>query len=146
MTVSSYLEALEPERKEIISKLRQIVLKNLPSGFEEIIQYKMIGYVVPKSTYPKGYHCDGNEPLPFLHLANQKNFIALYHMGIYANKELSDWFITEYKSIIGKKPDMGKSCIRFKKMQEIPFDLIAELCLKITPQDWIQTYEQTFKK
>jgi hypothetical protein len=146
MTVNDYIEALDTNRKEAFSRLRQTILTNLPSGFEETIQYKMIGYVVPKMTYPKGYHCDGNEPLPFLHLANQKNYIALYHMGIYANKDLYNWFVEEYKNQTGKKPDMGKSCIRFKNLENIPFDLIAKLCTKFTPIDWIQSYEQAFKK
>lgn len=146
MTVNDYIESLPSDRIEVIQKLRKIIQDHLPSGFEEMIQYKMIGYVVPKSIYPKGYHCDGNEPLPFLHLANQKNFVALYHMGIYANKELSDWFVNEYKSLTGKKADMGKSCIRFKKTQEIPYDLIGQLCTKITPQEWVSIYENAFKK
>jgi uncharacterized protein YdhG (YjbR/CyaY superfamily) len=146
MTVIDYIESLLSDRKEIIQKLRQIIQDHLPTGFEEVIQYKMIGYVVPHSIYPKGYHCDTNQPLPFLHLASQKNHIALYHMGLYVNPALLEWFTNTYINIKGKKPDMGKSCIRFKKDSDIPYELIAELCQKITPQEWISMYEQAFKK
>ncbi len=127
-------------------KLRATILENIPTGFEEQMSYGMIGYVVPKSKYPKGYHCDTNLPLPFINIANQKNFIALYHMGIYANKELLDWFVSEYPKHCKRKLDMGKSCIRFKKPEEIPFELIAELMRKVTPEKWIELYENNIKK
>jgi hypothetical protein len=114
-------------------------------GFEERMSYGMIGYVVPKSLYPAGYHCDPKLPLPFVNIASQKNFIALYHMGIYTNPELLQWFQSEYAQQCKYKLDMGKSCVRFKRMDDIPFDLIAELMGKMTPEDWINRYESAFK-
>lgn len=129
-----------------MEKLRSAIKANLPNGFEETMNYGMIGYVVPHSLYPDGYHCDPSLPLPFMNLASQKNFIGVYHMGIYANKEMHDWFVKEYQQRVGKKPDMGKSCIRLKKMEAIPYDLIGELANKTTPEDWIATYETSIKK
>lgn len=144
-TPAQYLAELPEERKPIVNKIREIILANLPNGFEEQISYGMLGYVVPKSIYPKGYHCDTKLPLPFIALASQKNFIALYHMGIYAENDLLNWFTDEYKKT-GWKLDMGKSCIRFTKMDKIPFDLIGELCTKMTVDHWINTYENAFIK
>jgi hypothetical protein len=106
----------------------------------------MLGYVVPHSIYPSGYHCDPKLPLPFINLASQKNFIALYHMGIYADKNLESWFVSEYPKHVKTKLDMGKSCIRFKKMDDIPFDFIGELATKVTVEDWILNYEKAFRK
>ena len=140
-TVEDYMEALPPDRKETITKLRKIIQDNLPEGFEENFSYGMIGYVIPLSRYPRGYHAKKDEPLPFLSLASQKNYIALYHMGLYAKKELEDWFREEYTKRISSKLDMGKSCIRFKNLQNIPYDLIAELCSKITVNEYITAYE-----
>ena len=145
-TPDEYIAKLPEERKEAVSKLRETIKKNLPKGFEECINYKMIGYVIPHSQYPDGYHCDPKLPLPFINIASQKNFVALYHMGIYSKPELLDWFVGEYPKHVKTKLDMGKSCIRFKNIQTIPYDLIGELCQKITPQDWIKTYEQNIKK
>ncbi|MDC0561909.1 DUF1801 domain-containing protein, partial [Bacteroidia bacterium] len=119
--------------------------KNIPSGFEECINYGMIGYVVPKSVYPAGYHADPSLPLPFANIASQKNFIALYHMGIYSDPDMLKWFQTEYAQHCKYKLDMGKSCIRFKRMDDIPFDLIAKLMGKMTPKDWINRYESSLK-
>ncbi|CAM4111108.1 DUF1801 domain-containing protein [Gillisia limnaea] len=141
-----YVQELPEERKAIIQKLRKIILDNLPDGFEETMSYGMIGYVIPHSVYPKGHHCTPKLPLPFINIASQKNFVALYHMGIYADKNLLNWFTSAYKKISGRKLDIGKNCIRFKKTEAIPYNLIAELVSKITPQDWIQTYEETIKK
>jgi len=141
-----YLEKVPEERREALNKLRSVIKKNLPEGFEETMSYGMIGYVVPHSMYPDGYHCDPSLPLPFLNLASQKNYIAVYHSGIYANKEMHEWFIKEYRKKTGKKPDMGKSCIRLKNIEEIPFNLIGELSSKITPQEWINSYEKSIKK
>ena len=141
-----YLEQIPEERQAAFSKLRQTIVKNLPKGFQEGISYGMIGYVVPHSLYPAGYHCDPKLPLPFLSIASQKNFIAFYHMGIYAKKELLDWFVAEYPNHCKTKLDMGKSCVRFKKMYDIPYDLIAELCSKMTPQEWIDLYEKAIKR
>ena len=140
-----YIKQLPDDRKGAIIKLRQIILENLPAGFKEEMSYGMIGYVVPKRLYPAGYHCDPKLPLPFLNIASQKNFIALYHMGIYSDKNLFDWFTGEYPKYSNSKPDMGKSCIRFKKSSEIPFKLIAELVRRIPPEKWIEIYESNFK-
>lgn len=145
-TVEDYINQLPEDRQIAIKKLRQIILDNLPKGFEEGITYKMIGYYVPHSIYPNGYHCDPKLPLPFINVASQKNFIALYHMGIYAKQELLNWFIAEYPKHCKYKLDMGKSCIRFKKLNAIPYDLIAELVQKMTTEEWITTYEKTTKK
>jgi len=134
------------ERKPIISKLRKIIKDNLPKGFEEGVNYKMLGYYVPHSIYPEGYYCDPKLPLPFMNLASQKNSINLYHSGVYAKKELYDWFVAEYPKHSKRKLDMGKSCIRFKKMDDIPYDLIAELCTKLTVNEWINIYESAIKK
>lgn len=145
-TVATYLEKVPEERKAAFEQIRSEILSNLPAGFEECINYGMLGFVVPHSLYPKGYHCDPKLPLPFINLASQKNFIALYHMGLYANKELYDWFTLEYAKVCKYKLDMGKSCIRFKRMDDIPFELIGELCRKISPSDWIALYESAFVK
>ncbi|MDI5896352.1 DUF1801 domain-containing protein [Flavobacterium algoritolerans] len=145
-TVSAYLEEIPEERKDALKKLREIILKNIPKGFVEQMTYGMIGYVVPHSIYPNGYHCTPELPLPFISFASQKNFIALYHMGIYANPELLNWFVTEYPKHSTQKLDMGKSCIRFKKANQIPFELIAELAQKMSVQEWITCYESQIIK
>lgn len=146
VTTSEYLESLPDDRKQAMVKLRDAILKNLPEGFEEGMSYGMMGWAVPHSTYPKGYHCDPKQPLPFLGIASQKNFIAVYHMGVYADKELYDWFVAEYPKYVKTKLDMGKSCIRFKKMETIPYELIGELASKMTVQQWIDLYESAFKR
>ena len=145
-TVDEYISKLPEDRKAPVSKLRETVRSNIPSGFEECISYKMIGFVVPHSLYPSGYHCDTKLPLPFINIASQKNFIALYHSGIYADKNLLDWFVKEYPNHVKTKLDMGKSCIRFKKIENIPYELIAELCQKMTVQDWISLYEKSINR
>jgi uncharacterized protein YdhG (YjbR/CyaY superfamily) len=144
--IETYLQAIDPTKKEAYEKLHTVVLENIPEGFEETFIYGSIGYVVPKSTYPNGYHCDPKVPLPFVNIACQKNFIALYHMGIYANNDLLEWFTTEYPKHCKYKLDMGKSCIRFKKMDDIPYELIAELMGKMSMEQWIQIYESNLKK
>ena len=141
LTPQDYFDSLPEERKESMNHLRKVILDNLPEGFSEEMSYGMIGYVVPHSIYPAGYHCDPKLPLPFINIASQKNFIALYHMGLYLNKEIMEWFISEYPKYSKSKPDMGKSCIRFKKTDQIPFQLIAELVRKMSVNDWIETYE-----
>jgi len=145
-TPEEYVAQIPEERKPIISKLTKIIKDNLPEGFEEVLNYKMLGYYVPHSIYPEGYHCDPKLPLPFMNLASQKNSINLYHSGIYAKKELYDWFVAEYPKHAKRKLDMGKSCIRFKKMDDIPYDLISELCTKLTVNKWINIYESGIKK
>lgn len=141
----NYIEQLPIERQKPMQKLRKTLLENIPDGFFEGTCYGMIGYSVPHSIYPAGYHCDPKQPLPFISIASQKNFIALYHMGIYANPNLLDWFVTEYPKHSKFKLDMGKSCIRFKKPEHIPFELIAELARKMSVQEWIETYEANYK-
>ena len=145
-TVSAYLEEIPEERKDTLKKLRATILKNIPKGFVEQMTYGMIGYVVPHSIYPNGYHCTPELPLPFMSFASQKNFIAVYHMGIYANPELLNWFVTEYPKHSTQKLDMGKSYIRFKKVDQIPFELIAELAQKMSVQEWITCYESQIIK
>lgn len=141
-----YINSLSEDRKIYMEKLRHVILKNLPKGFEEGMNYGMMGYYVPHSIYPKGYHCKPTDPLPFMGFASQKNSINFYHMGIYANKELYDWFVAEYSKYSTRKLDMGKSCMRFKKFEDIPFDLIGELVTKISVENWIATYESAFLK
>ena len=144
-TVIEYLNELPEERKEAFLKLRNSILNTLPKGFEEQMSYGMLGYVVPHSIYPTGYHCNPKLPLPFINIGSQKNFFALHHLGIYANPQLLDWFTTEYPKHSSQKLDMGKGCIRFKKMDQIPFDLIMELAGKMTVEDWIESYETQIK-
>lgn len=146
MTVQDYIDDISEDKKEAFMKLREVILKNLPAGFEERIIYKMVGYVVPFSTYPDGYHCDTKLPLPFINIAAQKNFIAIYHMGIYADENLLNWFVEEYPKHAKTKLDMGKSCMRFKKIDDIPYDLIGELMSKMSVENWIELYTSKFKK
>jgi hypothetical protein len=146
MTVETYLNQLATERIEPMLKIRQSILDNMPKGFEECINYSMLSYVVPHSIYPAGYHCDPKLPLPFMALASQKSHIGFYHMGIYADDMLLNWFQDEYAKACRYKLDMGKSCIRFKKMDDIPYDLIGELVAKISVQDWISMYENNLKR
>ena len=145
-TVDQYMTELPDERKPAMEKLRAIIRKNLPKGFEETMNYGMMGYVVPHSVYPAGYHCDPKLPLPFMGLASQKNSINFYHMGIYANPELLAWFTAEFPKHVKGKPDMGKSCLRFKKPEQIPYDLIGELVKKVSAEEWIDCYERVYKK
>ncbi|TDE26849.1 DUF1801 domain-containing protein [Flavobacterium ranwuense] len=145
-SVAEYLKELPEDRKKVMIELREIILKNIPKGFIEQMSYGMMGYVVPHSIYPSGYHCTPELPLPFIGVASQKNFIAVYHMGIYANPELLNWFVTEYPKHSIQKLDMGKSCIRFKKLDQIPFDLITELVQKMSVEEWITCYESQIKK
>lgn len=141
-TPDEYIEQLTEERKEAVSKLRDVIRKNLPEGFEETISYGMIGYVVPHERYPAGYRPDPKLPLPFINIASQKNHIALYHSGVYTIQTLHDWFLNEYPKHSDKKPDMGKSCIRFKKPDQIPYELIGQLATKVTVDEWIHAYEE----
>ena len=139
-TVIQYIDSLPEERKAAITKLRKTIKANLPKGFEEVMSYGMIGFVVPHSIYPSGYHCNPKLPLPFINIGSQKNYIAMHHMGLYANKNLLDWFVGEYEKVPSKL-NMGKGCIRFKKPEEIPFELIGELAKKVNVQQWIDTME-----
>ncbi|GEO05288.1 hypothetical protein AAE02nite_29520 [Adhaeribacter aerolatus] len=146
ITPQAYLDTLPADRKHAMSQLREILLENLPAGFAEVMNYGMIGYVVPHTLYAPGYHCNPEEPLPFINIASQKNFVALYHMGLYAAPDLLAWFTQEYPKHVKTKPDMGKSCIRFKKMAGIPYVLIGQLASKLSPQQWIALYESQLKK
>ncbi|MBK9106828.1 MAG: DUF1801 domain-containing protein [Saprospiraceae bacterium] len=145
-TVNEILTSLPDERIEAFNKLHDVILKNLPKGFEAAISYGGLGYVVPHKIYPGGYHCKPSEPLPFAGLASQKNSINFYHMGIYADPKLLNWFVTEYPKHSKQKLDMGKSCIRFKKFDEIPYKLIGDLMQKVSVEQWIQIYETKLKK
>ncbi|MEO5909811.1 MAG: DUF1801 domain-containing protein [Pelobium sp.] len=145
LTPDQYVEQLPQERQEPINHLRNVIMQNLPGDFIETISYGMIGYVIPHSIYPGGYHCDPRLPLPFMNIASQKNFIAVYHMGVYADDSLLNWFLEEYPKHTTAKLDMGKSCMRFKKLELIPFDLIGELASKMTAEKWIETYEDKFR-
>ncbi|MFS4466635.1 DUF1801 domain-containing protein [Maribacter sp. 2210JD10-5] len=145
-TPAAYMAQLPEERKPVVSKIRETIREHLPEGFEEQMSYGMLGFVVPHSVYPAGYHCDTKLPLPFINLASQKNYVALYHSGIYADKKLFDWFVAVYPKHCKRKLDMGKSCIRFKDMNDIPYELIAELCTKMSVKDWITLYEKNIKR
>lgn len=145
-TPDEYIAQLPEERISAIKKLRKTIKDNLPDGFEETMSYGMIGYVVPHSIYPDGYHCAPDTPLPFMSIASQKNFIALYHMGIYSDEELLNWFTKEYPNYVKTKLDMGKSCIRFKKIETIPYQLIGELVQKMSVQEWVDKYESAIKR
>ena len=145
-TVAEYYANIPEERKAAMNKLRQTIRDSLPEGFEEGLSYGMPRWVVPRSIYPAGYHCKAEEPLPFMSLASQKNSINFYHMGMYANPELYNWFVSEYPKYCKRKLDMGKSCVRFKKIEEIPYNLVAELCAKMTAKEWIGIYEKRFKR
>ncbi|MGZ2371414.1 DUF1801 domain-containing protein [Ancylomarina sp. YFZ004] len=141
-----YIKQIPEERQAAFAKLRNMILKNLPQGFEECMSSGMIGYVVSHSIYPSGYHCDTRLPLSFMNIASQKNFVAFYHMGLYANKDLLDWFVSEYPKHCKLKLDMGKSCVRFKKVDQIPFELIGQLVAKMSAQEWIDHYESLIKQ
>ena len=141
-----YINKAPEERHAALTTLRKTIAEHIPDGFEEGMIYKMIGYYVPHSVYPNGYHCDPKTPLPFINFASQKNSINLYHMGIYADRNLHDWFVNEYPKHCKRKLDMGKSCIRFKSMEDIPFELIGELATKMSVNRWINIYEDAFKK
>lgn len=145
-TPTAYVDSLPEDRKKAMNELRKVIVKNLPNGFHEEMSYGMIGYVIPHTLYPAGYHCKPELPLPFLNIASQKNFIAVYHMGMYADKKLLDWFTAEFPKHSKAKLDMGKSCIRFKKPEHIPFELIGELATKMTVKEWIALYEKNYKK
>lgn len=144
-TPKQYLDELPEDRKPAIQKLRKAILDNLPKGFVEEISYGMLGYVVPHTLYPNGYHCDPQLPLPFMSIASQKNFIAVYSMVVYSDKKLYAWFTKEYAKHCKGKLDMGKSCIRFKKMDDIPYELIGQLAGKVSVKEWISAYEEMLR-
>lgn len=141
-TPSSYLAALDDERRGPMTRLHRLISKRLPAGFEITIASNMLAYVVPLSKYPKGYHANPKQPLPFINLASQKSHIALYHLGLMADAELLRWFTAEWKKTTSAKLDLGKSCLRLKKLDAIPYELIGELASQRTPKEWIATYEK----
>lgn len=145
-TVPAYMAALPDERRKPMAKLRATVRKHLPKGFKEMMNYGMPGWGVPHSRYPDGYHCDPKLPLPFLNIASQKSHIGFYHMGIYADAKLLKWFEREWPKHVETKLDMGKSCIRFKKPDSIPYELLGDLCTRMTPDDWIALYEKQIRR
>jgi hypothetical protein len=142
-TPKEYMDALPEDRRIIVSAIREVIKKNLPHGFAEVINYGMLGYVVPYSRYPAGYHADPRQPLPFINIASQKNHIAVYHMGLYQG-ELLDWFLEQWRLTGKRKPDMGKSCIRFRKAGDVPLELLGKLAARLTPAEWIALYESRF--
>jgi hypothetical protein len=145
-TVTDYIDSLPPERKQAVSTIRKTILKHLPKGFAEVMNYGMIGYVVPHQLYRPGYHVDPRQPLPFLGLASQKNYISFYHMALYDRGPLHEWLVDAWPEATAQKLDMGKCCVRLKKPEDIPLDVIAELVKKMTPAQWIAAYEQNLKK
>lgn len=145
MTIDEYLEALSPDRKEPIERLMAVIRGHLPDGYQEVINYGMPSWVVPHSMYEAGYHVKPELPLPFLGLASQKSHIGLYHMGLYASPHLMDWFVAEYPKHCKTKLNMGKSCIRFKHVAKLPYELVGELCSRMSPQQWITVYESQVK-
>ena len=142
--ILEYKKNVPEDKKDVFDKLMKTVRENIPKGFSEELSYGIPAWVVPHYLYPKGYHCSPELPLPFVSIASQKNFIALYHMGIYATPELLDWFMKEYPKHSKRKLNMGKSCIRFKKMDDIPFELIGDLMKKMNPKEWMEKYESAF--
>lgn len=144
-TVDAYLAELPEDRQKALNELRKVIKKNLPKGFQECMNYGMIGYVVPHSKYPAGYHCNPKDPLPFMNIASQKNSVNLYHMGIYGDPKLLKWFQEAHAKASPKKLDMGKSCVRYKNLEDIPLKLIGELASKLSPDDWIKRYESVLR-
>ncbi|CAN5196595.1 DUF1801 domain-containing protein [soil metagenome] len=144
-TPDEYIAGLPEGRRLAISALRKVINDNLPKGFREEMGYGHMGWVVPKETYPPGYHCDPTQPLAFMGIASQKNHIALYSMCLYGNVKQLDWFRAEWPKYSKKKLNMGKSCIRFTKLEDIPLALIGKLASQVTPQQWIDIYEKDFK-
>lgn len=145
-TIEQYMAELPEDRKAAMEKLYKVFKKQLPKGFKDTMQYGMISFVIPHSKYPAGYHCNPKDALPFLSIASQKNFIAVYHMMVYSDAKLHKWFSDEYAKLDIGKLDMGKSCIRFKKLEKIPYELMGELAAKVTPDEWIKRYEEILKK
>ena len=139
-TIEEYLERLPEDRQAALRKLRAVIRKNLPKGFAEQMQYGMIGYVVPHSVYPDGYHCNPKEPLPFAGLASQKNHMAIYLMTVYQSVGLEAWLRGEFAQR-KKKLDLGKSCLRFKKLDDLPLDVVGELFGKVSLAEYVERYE-----
>jgi len=144
-TIEEYFAQIPDERKPALTKLWDTIRNNIPEGFDEQLGYGLPGFVVPHSIYADGYHCDPKKPLPFINVASQKHFIGFYHMGIYSDPKLLKWFTESYPKHSSRKLDMGKSCIRFKKIDQIPYVLLGKLVSKISVEDWINIYESNVK-
>jgi hypothetical protein len=143
-TVNDYLAELPADRREAIQVVRAVILKNLDKTYEEGMQYGMIGYYVPHRVYPAGYHCDPKQPLPYVALASQKHYMSLYIGCVYGDNDYAKWFIAAWKKT-GKKLDMGKSCVRFKKVEDLALDVIAEAIRRTPAKKYIQFYEMAMK-
>jgi len=150
-TVDAYLASLPDDRRAAISAVRKVILDNLDPAFEEGISYGMIGYCLPHKLYPSGYHCDPKQPLPYAGLASRKDSMSLYMMFLYIGEQgsgpggESDWFETEWRKT-GKKLDMGKACVRFKKVEDIPLELIAEAFRRVPAKTFVATYDNVMAK
>lgn len=140
-TVTEYINSLPLLRRPVIRAVRRVIKANLPAGYREVMQYGMITYVVPLTLYPAGYLGKKDVPLPYLALASQKNYLALYLMNIYGDKKAEEWFKREYQAS-GKKLDMGKSCLRFRRLEDLPLDLIGQAVARTSPAQFIKIYEQ----
>jgi len=143
-TVEEYLTGLPPDRREAISAVRKVILDNLPKGYQECMSYGMIGYVVPHSIYPKGYHCDPKLPLPFVNLGSQKNHMALYLMNLYGQPKNEQWFRKAWEGA-GKKLDMGKACVRFKRLEDVPLEVVGQAVARTPVADYIARIESFFE-
>ena len=141
-TVQYYLTSLPPDRREAISAVRKVILANLPKGYEECMTYGMIGYVVPHSIFPAGYHCDPKTPLPFANLGSQKNHMAIYLMTVYGDKATEQWFRKAWQAT-GKKLDMGKACVRFKKIEDVPLEVIGQAIARVPVKQYVERVQQT---
>ena len=145
-TPDEYIASLPEERQGPMSAIREVINQNIPAGFKEGMGYGMMGWSVPHDLYPPGYHCDPKQPLPFMGLASQKNNITLYSMCVYSDGSHLEWFKTEWPKHTSRRLDMGRSCIHFKKFDDIPLKLIGELVSRVTPAEWIQIYEKVIKR
>lgn len=143
-TVEQYLDALPEDRREAIAAVRRVVLKNLPKGYEEGMQYGMIGYFVPHSLYPAGYHCDASQPVPFASIASQKNHMAIYMMCIYSDPAHLEWFVDAWKKS-GNRLDMGKGCVRFRKLENVPLDVVGQAIRRVPVKNFLEHYESTLR-
>ena len=144
-TVKEYLAGLPEERRRTVAAVRDVIRKNLPEGYEEGMQYGMIGYYIPHSIFPEGYHCDPAQPLPYACLASQKNHMALYLMCVYGDQGTRAWFEKAYRAT-GKKLDMGQSCVRFKKLEDLPLEVIGQAVAKIPLDKYLARYKELRKE
>lgn len=136
-TVDAYLAELNPDRKAVMTQVRSAILERLPDGYQEAMQYGMISYVIPLETYPKTYN---KQPLQYAALASQKNYMSLYLMNVYGDEDTERWFVEEYEKS-GKKLDMGKSCVRFKTLDDLPMELIGDVIARTPVSVFLERYE-----